>query len=55
MELTKGWCKWYVSDEYIIKALTQLSKAGVDIRKIFIVPCEQQILKNGYVIIYYND
>ncbi len=54
MELTKGWCKWYVSDEYITKALMQLSKAGVDMPKIFIVSCAERI-PTDYLIIYYND
>ena len=55
METTKGWCKWYVSDEYITKALTQLSKFGVDMRKVFIIPSVVKDIKADYIIIYYNE
>lgn len=38
MESTKGWCMWEVSHDYLLKAMSQLDKAGVDMSTVKIAP-----------------
>jgi hypothetical protein len=56
MELTKGWCKWYVGFDYIEKALTQLKEHGVT--EYFVLPIireeDRPSKKCCYAIFYYN-
>jgi len=55
METTKGWCKWYVSVEYITSALKQLEDNKVDMTKVFIVPYSLLEPRADYIIIYKNE
>ena len=57
METTKGWCKWHVTDDYLINAITQLDENNVDMTKVFIIPLPQRagINISDYIIIYKNE
>jgi len=57
METTIGWCKWYVKDDYLIDAITQLDEHNVDMTKVFIIPFPQRtgINVSDYIIIYKNE
>jgi hypothetical protein len=58
MELTSGWCKWMVTEDYLTTALTQLTKHGVRsetikfLNKIDTRTCN---ITQFYIILYYND
>jgi len=57
VETTKGWCKWHVTDDYLINAITQLDENNVDMTKVFIIPLPQRagINISDYIIIYKNE
>ena len=50
MELTKGWCLWLVSLDYLREALNQLTKNNA--QHIHIVNSEEK--GTPFLIIYYN-
>ena len=55
MELTKGWCKWYVSETMIIDAIKQLESNNVDMSKVFIVPAQDKEMAGKYYLIIYKN
>lgn len=51
MEITKGWCLWYTSEEYLRRALTECTASNAD----HIQVVKSELHKNyPFLIIYFN-
>jgi hypothetical protein len=58
VETTNGaWCKWYVSNDYILDAMRQLEKGKVRQEYIHIVQLTEHagdLAKNLFLVVYRN-
>ena len=52
MELTLGWCLWYVSEDSLIKCMTRLDEAGINMSEVKVTPSVR--MENYYVLLYKN-
>lgn len=52
MQTGKGWHEWYVSVDYLPKALDHLDENNVETKNIFIVPYSLGTMKADYIILY---
>ena len=58
MEMTPGWCIWWVDSRFLPKALNQLDEAGTDMSLVKLVqvgPYADQETKWNILVVYKNE